>query len=392
MSLATSRNESAAVVLNAFNLFIDSERSTQHGHGQSKGDSVHLHLEGQSVEAREGEQIRLSLTNFTMFNNMHHVDATNRRLQLHCTGGGGPGSTSATLLLTRQNHAHLHSLAVDFANVLATQLASDATTLGAAAGAFVIVGGEPAVQPVATGLHASDTRLLDFTLEYQVAGVAANHQLTGVVVQTDADSGEAYQLLGSRRVDVADTVTQSLKITLGAQDVRVQGLFPMQRSSDPYVYLRCGNVSNGLEMSVLGGGTAGPDVQNSNILAKIFRDVEYCSFQASTGMDYFLNLQTRTLSHLHLFLTDSKGRNIGRLPADASNTAAGLTGAAGGDSFEDDQQGTLGNLFFTCVLKVELLQMRNAKHLQTTPIPAPLPAREAQMGVVVWPDYGRPKL
>ena len=50
MSLATSRNESAAVVLNSFNLFVDSERSTQHGHGQSKGDSVHLHLEGQSVD------------------------------------------------------------------------------------------------------------------------------------------------------------------------------------------------------------------------------------------------------------------------------------------------------------------------------------------------------
>ena len=63
----------------------------------------------------------------------------------------------------------------------------------------------------------------------------------------------------------------------------------MQRMSDPYIYVRCENVSNGLEMSVLDSavGASGPDVINSNILAKVFRDVEFISYHTQTGDDYF---------------------------------------------------------------------------------------------------------
>ena len=63
MSLQRSRFESQQVV-NSFNLFIDSEKASVVGDRQSEGDDVHIHFEGNVVEAGDGETIRLSLLNF----------------------------------------------------------------------------------------------------------------------------------------------------------------------------------------------------------------------------------------------------------------------------------------------------------------------------------------
>ena len=73
MSLQTARFEGEQVV-NSFNLFIDSEKTNLLAHGNNKGDELDIHLEGNSVEAQDGEIIRLSLLNFNMFNNIYIVD------------------------------------------------------------------------------------------------------------------------------------------------------------------------------------------------------------------------------------------------------------------------------------------------------------------------------
>ena len=75
MSLQRSRFESQQVV-NSFNIFIDSEKSSLVGDKQSEGDDVHIHFEGQTIESGDGENIRLSLLNFTMFNNTYMVNIT----------------------------------------------------------------------------------------------------------------------------------------------------------------------------------------------------------------------------------------------------------------------------------------------------------------------------
>jgi hypothetical protein len=49
MSLQRSRFEGQQIV-NSFNIFIDSEKSSLVGDRQSKGDDVHIHLEGQTIE------------------------------------------------------------------------------------------------------------------------------------------------------------------------------------------------------------------------------------------------------------------------------------------------------------------------------------------------------
>ena len=392
MSISTSRYESQQIV-NTFNLFIDSELSSVYGHGHSKGDDVHVHMEGNSVEAMDGEIIRLTLNSFTMFNNLYHIDNTNRRIRLRTSGSGGHANDQI-IRMKRGNHKDLKSITENFAAVLGTALVQEAVDSGATT---VTQFATSNVKPSANAINANGDRIMEFTLTAQNSGgTAVNHNLNttnGVIIQCEAVSGEAYQILGGIRLDGNVGVTeQSFSVTVTAQTVTVKGHFPMQRMSDPFVYVRCENTSNGLEMSVLdsASGATGPDVVNSNILAKINRDVEFISYSAQQDLEFFLNLQQRRLSHLHLFLTDSKGRRLGRLTGNESGTAAGREDLAD-DSFTSDLQSTQGNLFFTAVMRVDVIRVRDPKGLETVPPPFPQPAREAQSVVLTWQDYGRPK-
>ena len=179
----------------------------------------------------------------------------------------------------------------------------------------------------------------------------------------------------------------------------------MQRMSDPYVYLRCGNNGNALEMSVLQNdhhGVQNNDIVHSNILAKLARHAEFIGFSSSTNNEYFINLQQKKLSTLRLFLTDAKGRKLGRLSnhRDNSFTASGskkvvnaTTGeipafSQAGQGFRSNKQSSLGNLFFTAVVRVDIIKVSNPIKLETARLPAPKPA--SQQGVLTWADYGRP--
>jgi hypothetical protein len=390
MSLQTSRYESQNIV-NSFNLFIDSENSNVVGHGHSKGDDVHVHLEGNSVEAMDGEIIRITLTNFTMFNNLYHVDNTNSRVRLRTVRANGVNipEPDQAFRMTRRNYKTFADVATDFATQLGTVLTSEAVYAGATTVTSFSVEGD--VKPSATGINTTSNRLLEFKLVAKAGNATVAHNLNSVVIQCERVEGESYQILGGKRCDETSTTFQSFDVTVDANSVTVKGFFPMQRMSDPYVYLRCENVSNGLEMSVLDSakGIATPDVLNSNILAKVFRDTEFISYHSQTGDEYFINLQQRRLSNLHLFLTDSKGRRLGRLPGDTTDTAAGRDGNLPG-TFASDEQATVGNLYFTACVKVDVIRVRNPKHLETAPLGFATPAREAQ-SLLVWPDYGRPK-
>ena len=59
--------------VNAFNLYIDSERSNVVGDKQSRGDNVHYNFEVNNVEARDGEVMKISLVDFHMPNNFYNV-------------------------------------------------------------------------------------------------------------------------------------------------------------------------------------------------------------------------------------------------------------------------------------------------------------------------------
>jgi hypothetical protein len=382
MSLQRSRFEGQEVV-NSFNLFVDSEKSTLVGDRQSEGDDVHIHFEGNTIESGDGENIRLSLLNFTMFNNTYMVNINNSRFNVR-----GGSTTSASFLsvvnIDRKNYSNLKDLATSFATNLGTYLAtiSAATTFE-----------NTTILPNTTTMSATDNRLLDITLTSKDgAGSTIAHGITDLKIQCLESEGESYVILGgNRQDDSTDTTFNSLKITIATNTIRVQGFYPMQRLTDPYVYLRCNNAQSGLEMSVLSNdrGSYNTDIINSDIFAKVFKDVEYINYESNTGEEYFMNLQQRKLANLRFTLTDSKGRKLGRTSGQRDlGTAAGLVD--GSLDFESNLQNKTGNLYFTAVIRVDIVKNRSPVKLESEGIPPPLPARKGQ-STYIWQDYGKPK-
>ena len=384
MSLQTSRFQGQEIV-NSFNIFIDTEKSSLVGDRTSQGDDVKIHFEGQTIEAKDGELIRISLLNFTMFNNTYMVNQNNGRFNVRGTDGV---AFNQTVSIAHKNYLNLKDLATAFAQALATELTSQTV-----AASFELT----SIAPATLTMGSTDDRLLDITLTAKNgAGSTIAHGLTQLHIQIPESVGDAYCLLGGlRQDDTTDTGFNSLNITAtsieaGATTIRVQGYFPMQRLTDPYVYLRCNNAQNGLEMSVLSNdrGSYNADIINSDILAKVFKDVEFINYISATGEEYFMNLQQRKLSNLRLFLTDSKGRKLGRLSSQRDlGTAAGKETSG---VFDNKFQSTLGNLYFTAVLRVDIIKMFEPAKLQSVGVKPPPRARESQ-SVLTWADYGRPK-
>jgi len=457
-------------VVNSFNLFIDTERATVIGDSASRGDNVKIHLEGSSIIANDGEMIRMTLTNFEMFNNLYHVDDNNSRFTTRCELTSSP-NTPIVRDLTRQNYSNVGDIAIDFANIIGntikektsannrvlvldiknvvvpgflpydvqTQLNYNLPTIQG--GPFAAT--TTKVKPTSLSLGNTGNRLLDIT--YQIidgsAGAPIAHGINALHIQCLASQGDSYCILGGLRQDTTSDISfNSFRVDLTTnyhrtdasgnyQDVanvgsriRVRGYFPMQRMTDPYVYLRCkSQQSGGLEMTVLSDALTSSntsDITSSDILAKLKRDVEFITYDNSAGDEYFINLQQKKISSLEFYLTDSKNRELGRHRSNdaianpgfnnGGGTAAGydtiqdavieknrlnLTGRgyALNSGFASQLQSSLGNLFFTAVLRVDIIKMSNPARLETPPLPLPLPARKAQNGVLTFQDYGMPK-
>lgn len=411
MSLQSSRFESQQIV-NSFNIFCDTEKTDLYGKGNTKGDDITINFEGNSIEAGDGEIIRLSLTNFNMFNTIYNVNVNNSKFRVRVSTSSGIIGDSIMILLKHQNYKNLNNIATTFVASL------EAVLEGFASGIATALAGTPVartftasdITPTDSGVTGVDTtgdRL--FNVLYTLDG-GHDHHISGFELQCDENDGDSYAIMGGARVDgnTSSTATKtgdnlSFKIVVTAKTIQISGFFPMTLKSDPYVYLRCGQTNNGLEQSTLSkpvyADDNNPDIVNSDILGKIFRGTEMINFHTSQD-EYFINLQQRRLSSLRLFLTDKNRRPLGRLFAnnEQGDTASGRsssTETAGTQALnagipENLNQATLGNLFFTAVIKCEIIKVRDVKKLETDPIPKPLPARQAQ-AVYQVQDYGLPR-
>ena len=90
---------------------------------------------------------------------------------------------------------------------------------------------------------------------------------------------------------------------------------------------------------------------SSNILAVFQMDTEFIHFESHSD-EFFLNLRSKNLNHCRLFLTDRKNRP---LPQDAPGTS----------------QGTKGNLFFSAVIRIDVMQTTIPQTLKVKPRPLP---------------------
>lgn len=391
-------------VVNSINLFVDSERANIVSDKQSRGDNVHYGFEGNTIECKDGEVIRLSLVDFHMPNNQYNIDARNSQATIICSvNGTAMANGLVTTLVARGNYYDTDDIALNFANNLAARLLAlsgmpspititsivnnNLVAQNTAIAHFTNVATNPTPpQTFASTLTGKpEKKLLDVTINFDVP-----HTITNLKISCQTGNGELYLVLGGERGDDSNTLANSFKITIESQSIRVQGYFPMQLVTEPHVYLRCNLGQNGLESSILGSDETvyNNDIISSNILAKIARTSESFSYMGNSQNEFFLTLQQRKLNSIGLFLTDSKSRPIGRVKNAGTGTSAGLEGTATSDiiPYESEKQNSLGNLYFTATIRIDIIKVYNPNKLQSEPPPTPpFPSRAS--GVI---SFGSP--
>jgi len=410
--MAQSSRFEGQQVVNSINFFVDSERSSIVGDTQSKGDDVHYGFEGNTIECKDGEVIRLSLVDFHMPNNQYNIDARNSQGTIICDVSGVPMTAGVVkTLVDRGNYYDVDDIAINFAKNLGAALSalsgvpaglavlgivnnnlSDLTTVTTGFTNPAASAGPPATF-ASTLTGKPEKKLLDVSISFKTTAspsTAAAHLITNLKISCQSANGELYLVLGGERGDNTNTLANSFKVTITSLAIRVQGYFPMMLVTEPHVYLRCTLGQNGLESSILGSDetTYNNDIVASNILAKIARTPESFSYAGNQSGEFFLTLQQRKLNSIGLFLTDSKSRPIGRAKNAGTGTSAGLEGTATSDiiPYEKETQSTLGNLYFTATIRIDIIKVYNPNVLQSEPPPLPLfPSRAS--GVI---SFGSP--
>ena len=398
----TSRFEGQQIV-NSINLFVDSERASVVGDTQSRGDNIHLGFEGNTIECKDGEVIRLSLVDFHMPNNQYNIDARNSQATLICSVNGTAMAAGVVhTFVARGNYYDTDDIALNFANNLAARLLAltgmpspaititsivnnNLTAQSTAIAHFTNVTTTPVTLPQAfpTSLTGKpEKKLLDVTINFSAA-----HTITNLKISCQSANGELYLVLGGERGDNSTTLANSFKITTTSTSITIQGYYPMQLITEPHVYLRCTLGQNGLESSILGSDETiyNNDIVASNILAKIARTSESFSYAGNQSGEFFVTLQQRKLNSIGLFLTDSKSRPIGRAKNAGTGTSAGLEGTATTDiiPYESENQSRLGNLYFTATIRIDIVKVYKPNTLQSEP-PAMPPFPSRASGVITF--------
>ena len=365
LAQSQGRNEQ---VVNSYNLFIDSAKDV--GGAAGKGDSFSLQLGADSIQAQDGQFLRLTLQEFSMYTNFYMVNINNCRFRLT------DDAAATELLLTQKNYKNVADVAENFATALAAQLSTDAGVTCTPVDITPASG---------TALNATSNRIISFDLDF-----ASPHSFTVFRVQCFGEVGDSYALLGGNRIDDPASTASSFKCEIvSTTKLRLTAFYPGQRSTEQHVYLRCSQQNNGIETAVLSDAT-GPylaQTLSSNIMAKIPIDYETSSYFANADKEFFINLQQRRLSTLTLFLTDARNRPLGRLAGSPSGTAAGSQTAG---VLNSNLQSTQGNLFFTATIRIDVVQASFPQLLQAPPPMSSQPPLNNR-GTLIWQDHGASK-
>lgn len=331
------------------NVLVDSRSSTY-------GDEYEIDLGENSIIAEKDQLIRINLTYFNMYNNLHYVNFRNGNFRVVITLLN-TAPVTRNLSISYQNYYSIHEIASDFA-VKIGMLCEDITQLrfvvkdikNTILNSFVpfLVNGGVDSTP---GRASNDgNHLLDISLETETG---VNHNLTQLKI-TFEDS-DLYLILGGLKSPENET---SLFVTIGANSVNIRGYFPMQRFSDNNIFLRCDVVGNSLASPIsIKGNNLDVDSRHypSDILGIFKTDSETIEYINSNNI-FSTDVKENHLTKFKLFLTDSKNKKL--VTPIPNGTAAGLQNVSG--NFLKNQN-TQGNLSFKALLNIELLQLTRSK-------------------------------
>ena len=348
-------------ITNSYNLFIDSSRSHT---SNSKGDDILVNLQDAGVHAGEGEIIRMNLENFSMAKVFSDVNANNNQIQLRATSNGTAFLTNQDITLTPKDYNSVFDLATELKDKMIVKLTAMGTTFGT-----VALKTGTAVKPSATD---STDNIIEFTLTYTGTQLTSTAK---VYVQMFSEESDSYMLLGGDRIQgpkSANSTAQSISVdpSTSAKEITFKCLYPAQRSTMPFIYVRAPGVLNtNIETKGLKDVRVDhkSDTAHSDILGRVVvSSKEWVQYTAQTGREFFLDIHQKQLNHIRLKLTDAKNRPIGRSTSSTTpNTATGSGNA----------QSTLGNLSFSAVIRFDIIKKRTVDHLETEHYKPTVPAR-----------------
>lgn len=348
-------------LVNSLNFYVDTSRDV------GEGDDAQIQLAGNKISCGDGQLLRLCLTEFSMYKNFYSINPNNNKFRLTTNlGSGAPHE----LEIQPNNYRTVGNIIEKFADIIKTQLKADSGNSN------ITSDFEPGVNDY---INLTGTRIFKVTLDFQ-----APHGITQFRVQCFSAVSDSYLILGGDRIDDTTSTGSSFDIDFSTDPnkVVITGRYPCQRHSEHHIYVRTDSLSNNIETASLSAATGPYDTHtlSSNILAKIPIDTEFCSLSASGPHDeFFVNLTQRSLTSLRLFLTDSKGRPLGR-------TSSTVKTAAGTGSL----QSIRGNLNFSCTLRIDVIQKMHPNYLNSPPTPQPIPGRYS--GALLTENFGRAKI
>ena len=193
------------------------------------------------------------------------MNAHNSRFILR-TAGAQAAHQQTKLHLPHRNHDTINKLAVDFGETLRVKLLEFATDQNSTATQVVISNITPLQN---AGVAGTSNNVISFKAEFQDTNGLVAHNLTSALVQfyerdpSDDTDSDIYSLLGGNRIhDSNDTTTNSITTDISATSITFTGLYPAQRHTEQYVYLRTSLNGNNLATTSLEAGHSSESVSN----------------------------------------------------------------------------------------------------------------------------------
>lgn len=318
-----------ASIIDSYNLFLNTERSLS---PESKGDNIYLPLGQTPITCGTDQTIRLTLQEFTMNKSWTNVNANNNKFSVR--GVVGNPVVEVNTELTPNNYEEPIDVATDFATQLATALAT--------------IKGVSVTGSVLTPTTGSTTSNSKSIIKVNMVYASAHGYTTGStpIVQFYTDLGMSYAILGGKRVnDTADDTTNSLKVVVvDTTTLTFEGYYNAQVATDTHVYLRINEQNTNIATGSLNSeiNTSRTEMTSTKVLGIIPIDTDYVRYVANTEMVFFINILAKQVAQLQVYLTNSLGQNLPLI---------------------DSNQNTLGNRNFTCVIRVDILQLpMSAQH------------------------------
>ncbi len=374
------------IVVNSHNIFIDTDRG-EPASSALKGDKYEIDLNSEGISLDEGQYLRMTLNEFCMYKSWTNVNDNNMTSRLIFSDATRTDSQLKVQMDTK-NYEFISDIAENYSSKIKAQLDAILSQTGTIKN----------VTPDNTvGINGTSDNIITF--DYEITGLSATLGVTKLITQFPEVEGDAYALLGGNRLrDELDVSTIGASVTVTetgvSPDIVFTASFRMfygaQRNTTSNIYLRTSLNTMGAETASLNDEKIAANrsqVLQSNILAKIPVNSEFCVFTSNTGREYFIDIPQKHLTHFRLYLTDEHNRQIARRPDYTASDTVNAKSKTISSTSEENKQSTLGNLNFSCVLRADIIQQRKPNEAFTPPVQNPTQAR--QNGLLVNPVLGR---